>query len=95
MMTVRGAPQLGEEATMPCPEANEALMFSIFGLFCFGFIFEPIAINKALKAKKLIEEDPRLSGSGKVTAALIIAAMGMILWVIWVIGRVTAATQTR
>ena len=94
-MTLRGTPQLEEEATMPCPEANEALMYAILGLFCFGFILEPIAINKALKAKKLIAEDPRLSGSGKITAALIIAAVGLILWVIMIIGRITAATHTR
>lgn len=89
-MALRGAPPIVEEATIPCKEANEALTYSIVGLFCFGIILEPIAINKALKAKKMMQMNPRLTGSGKVTAALIIASIGLGLWVLGIIVRVAA-----
>jgi len=91
-MALRGAPPpIEEEATFPCAEAGEALTYAIVSLFCFGFILGPLSISKALKARQLIKEDPRLSGSGKVTAALIIGGMGLLLWVLMIIGRVTAA----
>jgi len=42
----------------------------IIGIFfCFGIILEPLAIQKALKARKMIEANPRVTGSGKATAA--------------------------
>jgi hypothetical protein len=92
-MALRGAPPIAEEATIPCKEANEALTYSIVGLFCFGIILEPIAISKALKAKKMIEMNPRLTGSGKVTAALIIGVVGLVLWVLSIIARVAMAVH--
>jgi hypothetical protein len=76
-----------EAATEPCPEANEALKYAIIGLFCFGIILEPIAISKALKAKKMIAANPNLTGSGKATAALIIGIVGLVLWVLGLIAR--------
>ena len=78
-----------EEANLPCEEANEALKFAIIGIFCFGIILEPMAISKALKAKKMIENNPRLMGSGKVTAALIIAIVSLMLWVLTIIARIS------
>ena len=92
-MALRGAPPIVEEATIPCKEAGEALTYSIVGLFCFGIILEPIAISKALKAKKMIQLNPRLAGSGKVTAALIISIVGLLLWILGIIGRITAAVH--
>ena len=74
---------------MPCKEASEALTYAIVGIFCFGIILEPIALVKASKAKKMIEMNPRLTGSGKVTAAYIIAIVGLVLWVLGVIARVS------
>ena len=78
-----------EEATLPCKEAGEALKYAIIGIFCFGIILEPIAISKALKAKKMMEENPRLTGSGKASAALIIGVICLILWVLGIIARVS------
>ncbi len=83
-----GAPEIAEEATMPCKEANDALKYSLIGIFCFGIILEPIAIAKALKAKKMIRMNPRLTGSGKATAALIIACVALLLWVLGIIARI-------
>ena len=45
---------------------------------------------KALKAKKMIAMNPRLTGSGKATAALIIACVGLLLWVLGIIVRIAA-----
>ena len=61
-----------EEGTLPCKEARDALICAIFGLVFMGIILEPIAIFKAFKAKDMIKKDPRLTGSGKATVALII-----------------------
>lgn len=80
-----------EQATQPCPEANEALKYAIVGIFCFGIILEPIAISKALKAKKMIAANPNLTGGGKATAALIIGVVGLILWAIGIIARINGA----
>jgi hypothetical protein len=89
-MALRGGPPVLEEATIPCKEANEALTYSIIGIFCFGIILEPIAITKALKAKKMIAMNPRLAGSGKATAAIIIGIVALVLWVLGVISRVAS-----
>lgn len=94
-LALRGAPPpVAEEATIPCKEAGEALTYAIIGLFCFGIILEPIAIAKALKAKKMIEMNPRLTGSGKATAALIIGIVGAVLWVLSIIIRVAAISHS-
>jgi|WetSurMetagenome_2_1015567.scaffolds.fasta_scaffold348584_1 hypothetical protein len=82
-----------EEATLPCKEANEALTYAIIGLFCFGIILEPIALVKASKARKMIELNPRLTGSGKVTAATIIACVGLGLWILGILARISAASR--
>jgi len=63
----------------PCEEANEALKYALFGLVCFGFILEPIAIAKALTARKKIRANPALSGQGKATAALVISIVVLFL----------------
>lgn len=80
-----------EEALEPCPEASEALKYAIVGIFCFGIFLEPVAINKALKAKKMIAANPNLSGEGKANAALVIGILALVLWVIGVIARINAA----
>lgn len=79
-----------EQATQPSPDAAEALKYAIIGIFCFGIILEPIAINKALKAKKMIAANPNLTGEGKANAALIIAIIGLLLWVLGMIARFRA-----
>jgi hypothetical protein len=88
VMAMQGAPMV-EAATIPCKEANEALTYAIVGLFCFGIILEPIALVKANKAKKMMQLNPRLCGSGKVTAAYVIAICGLVLWVLGLIMRVS------
>ena len=78
-----------EAATIPCKEADDALKYAIIGIFCFGIILEPIAIAKASKAKKMMQMNPQLTGSGKATAAMIIGIISLILWVIGMVVRVS------
>jgi hypothetical protein len=85
-MAIQGKPVV-EEATLPCKEADEALKYAIIGIFCFGIILEPIAISKALKAKKMLSLNPRLTGSGKAQAALIIGIVGLVLWALGMVFR--------
>jgi hypothetical protein len=90
---IKGPPQLTEEATLPCKEANEALTYAIVSIFCFGIILAPIALVKASKAKKMIDLNPRLSGSGKVTAARVIAVVALVLWVLGLFARVGSINE--
>jgi len=76
-----------EQATEPCPEAAEALKYAIISIFCFGVILGPVAISKALKAKKLIAANPNLTGEGKANAAIIIGVVALVMWVIGMMSR--------
>src|ERR1700709_570191 len=67
VMALRGQVIVVDEATMPCKEANEALTFALVSIFCFGFVFGPLSLFKAIKARRMIESDPRLQGAVKVT----------------------------
>ncbi len=88
VMALQGQPAvLVEEATIPCKEASEALTYAIVGIFICGIILEPIALSKAAKAKKMIALNPRLSGSGKATAATVIGVVGLVLWVLGLLTR--------
>jgi len=87
-MALQGQPMV-EAATIPCKEADDALKYAIIGIFCFGIILEPIAIAKAMKAKKMMEMNPQLTGSGKANAALIIGIVSLVLWVLGMIARVS------
>lgn len=93
VLAVQGQP-IAQEASIPCKEAGEALKYAIIGIFCFGIILEPIAINKALEARKMIALNPQLTGSGKATAALIIGIVGLILWVLSIVGRIAGAMHS-
>ena len=89
VLALQGRPG-AEQATMPCKEANDALKYAIIGLFCFGIILEPMAIAKAVRARRLVSINPNLTGSGKATAALVIAIVGLALWVLGIIARVAS-----
>jgi hypothetical protein len=93
VMALKGQAPIVEEASIPCKEANEALTYAIVGIFCFGIILEPIALSKAAKAKKMIDMNPRLLGSGKVMAARIIASIALVLWVISLVYRFASISK--
>jgi hypothetical protein len=79
-----------EQLTEECEEAKEALKYAIIGIFCFGIFLEPIAIKKALDAKKMIAANPNLTGSGKATAALVIGITVFVLWLVSIFARVAS-----
>jgi hypothetical protein len=86
-MALGGQTPVFEQVTQPCAEANEALKYAIIGIFCFGIILEPIAISKAMKAKKMMAANPNLTGSGKANAAIAIGIIGLVLWVLGMVAR--------
>ena len=67
-----------EDVTIVCKEASSALKFAVVGVLVIGVILEPIAISKALKAKKMIKADQQLTGLGKANAALAIAIIYLV-----------------
>jgi hypothetical protein len=104
LVTIKGSPycasckemaldDLAPPILSECKEANEALKYAIVGIFCCGIVLEPIAISKALKARTMIALDPSLGGRGKATAALVIAVVGLILWVLGTIARMSGAAR--
>jgi len=92
-MAIKGQPVVDEEPTIPCPLAKEALTYAIVSIFCFGIFLAPVALVKASKAKKLLEADPRLQGSGKVTAAIAIAWCVIGLWIVGILARAAASAK--
>jgi|SRR6266850_1162216 len=93
VLAIQGQQIVVEEATIPCKEASEALKYAIISLFCFGIVLGPMAISKANKAKQMIALNPRLTGSGKATAAMIIGIVALVLWVIGIIARVSQSSR--
>ena len=87
ILAVKGPPPVPEQATEPCKEAGEALKMALIGIFCFGIILGPVAISKALKARQMIARNPRLTGSGKATAALVIGIAELVLYVLTIVYR--------
>ena len=70
-----------------CGEAADALEVAIIGIFCIGILLEPVAIWKAVKAKERMRSEPRLTGQGRATAAMVIAGAVLVLWVIRTLAR--------
>jgi hypothetical protein len=89
VMALRGQPMI-EQATVENPTAGEALKYALIGLICFGIILEPMAIARALRAKREIAADPTQTGEGKANAALIIAIIGLGLWILGLFARVSS-----
>jgi hypothetical protein len=73
--------------TTPCTEASEALRWAILSFFCFGMVLGPLAISKGLKAKKLIAENPALTGSGRAQAAIVLGALALGFWILGMVQR--------
>ena len=95
-MVLRGRIPAGmeEEATIRCKEADEALTYAIAGLFCCVFL-QPVAIQRALKARKMIQNNPQLAGSAKVAAAFVVAVVGIILWILGMLTQTLGSHRLR
>lgn len=66
-----------------CPEAKQALIYGIVGMFCFGFVLGILAVVKGIGAISSINENPQYSGK-------IMAIFGIILGVVDFIGWIAA-----
>jgi hypothetical protein len=63
--------------------AKGALTSAIIGIFFFGIILEPVALNRASKALRLIREhNTGQEHEGKAKAAQIIAVIALCLWLL-------------
>jgi hypothetical protein len=92
VMALQGQP-MAEAVALPCKEAGDSLKYAIIGFFCFGIILGPIAISKALKARKMIAMNPQLTGSGKATAGLVLGIVVCVLWLLGIIARFATLSQ--
>jgi hypothetical protein len=88
VLAVSGRP-IVEEATIPSALAADAIKYALIGIICLAIILQPMAIYKAIQAKKEIAADPQLTGEGKANAALIIGILALVLWVIGIMSRVS------
>jgi hypothetical protein len=84
---------LESKAKEAASDAKTALILSIVGLFCFGFIFGIIAFKKANNAIELIDiyevaKDSRSLAMG----AKILAIFDIVGWVIALVARIVLST---
>lgn len=80
VLAVEGRTLVVESNLSPCKEAQSALVMALISPMCFGIILGPMAILKAIEAKKLIAANPQLTGSGKANAAFVIGIFGLAFW---------------
>lgn len=62
-----------------CVDARRALWWAVLGVVCFGFVFGPLALAIAYRARLAIAAEPELDGAGTVHAAITLGKMGMAL----------------
>lgn len=83
-------------------DAKNALIMSIIGIFCFGFILEPIALFKASRVFSQIGAAEREHGSvdigsarGQAIAAIIIGVCALLLVILYFIGLAASGPGSR
>jgi hypothetical protein len=62
--------------------AAASIKYAIIGIFCFGFILEPVALVKAVQAKRELAADHSLRGAGRANVAILIAIMTIFFWMV-------------
>ena len=80
---------LAAQAASAASDAKNALILSIVGLFCFGFIFGILAFRKANEALETmsaygVAQEKR----GIATAAKILGIIDVVFWVIGLVARI-------
>jgi hypothetical protein len=73
------------------PGATQALVYGLIGLVFCGVILGPVAISKAGAAKRAMASDPTLGGEGMATAGMVLGIVDLVLFVIYVMIRVSQA----
>ena len=79
------SPLILQDDNITYKEARDALKIAIIGTIFIGLILEPIAIAKALKARKKINANPRLSGLGKANVAMAISIVYLLLFTVLIV----------
>ena len=67
-------------AKQECKEAKTALTMSIVGVFIVPMCV--VGLLQGVKARKLISQDRRLSGDDKALGAIIVAVVGLAIWLL-------------
>jgi hypothetical protein len=71
-------------------DAKNALIMSIVGLFCFGFIFGILAYRKAAKAIEIIDiYEVARDSRGLAVGAKILSIVDIVGWVLALVARFT------
>ena len=86
VMAVKGPPPV-KEGNLPCEAAGKALTYSIIGIFCFGIVLGPMAVAKAIEARKEIRDDPDLAGLAKANVGLLLGIAVLVFWVLGMMSR--------
>jgi len=80
---------LAAKAKFAATEARDALIMSIVGLFCFGFIFGFLAFRKANSALETIRTyDVAPEKSSMATVAKVLGVIDIVCWGIGLIARI-------
>lgn len=80
---------LAAKAASAASDAKNALILSVVGLCCFGFIFGILAYRKANEALETIAiYDVAQDKRGLATAAKVLGIIDIIFWVVALIGRI-------
>lgn len=74
----------------PAPGATKALVLGLIGLVFCGVIMGPLAISSANQAKAAMANDPSLGGDGMATAGKVLGIIDIVLFVIYVLIRVSS-----
>ena len=69
-----------KRAKQECKEAKTALTMSIVGVFIVPMCV--VGLIQGIKARKLISQDRRLSGDDKAVGAIIVAVVGLAIWLL-------------
>jgi hypothetical protein len=80
---------LAQQANVIASEAKTALLLSILGVFCFGFIFGFIAFRKANSGLQMIDTyNVGHEKRGMLMTAKVLAIIDIVLWALGLLLRV-------
>ena len=80
---------LSQQANVIAAEAKNALLLSILGIFCFGFIFGFIAFRKANSGLQMIDTyNVAHEKRGMLMTAKILAIIDIVLWAVGLLVRI-------
>lgn len=85
---------LASKAAHVASDAKTALILSIIGIFCFGFIFGYLAFRKANDALETIQiYDVAHDKKGMATTAKILSIIDIVLWIVGIVVRFTVLSR--